>query len=272
MTASKSLAFLAQMTSFLTRSSVGFSEVSELKSSYDCGEPDLCGPGLFCGSNLKCHPYSCSNWYEYANANFTDYDPSLPLSCDDVLGQGQYFPGLNNAAVVFGCTGFPASLPSPPKAVYQPFTKRCWRANEGEKQAKFECYEMADGTDFQPFVQSAISAQLDPCEPPYQPDVPSFIYQVVVELNDNINNYRQIVIMDTGNATTELNITRAMGAMYANLTITKPPPTSLPTISPTKMPTAPNSAQITSSKGRSTAMLVLGTTYSFYFFMRPTKK
>jgi hypothetical protein len=47
---------------------------------------DKCAGEEFCGQDLKCHPYSCENWYTLANQNFTGYDPeiSTPLECNTV--------------------------------------------------------------------------------------------------------------------------------------------------------------------------------------------
>jgi hypothetical protein len=50
----------------------------------DC--PTECSDGEFCGHDLKCHRYSCENWYTLAPENFTGYDPkmSTALECSTV--------------------------------------------------------------------------------------------------------------------------------------------------------------------------------------------
>jgi len=86
------------------------------------------------------------------------------------------FPEVDNAAVVFGCMGYVGSLPPPP---YQAFNRRCSR-DDADLDSKFVCYEMANGTNFQPFVEEAERILIDPCDPEGMPSIPSFIYQVIL--------------------------------------------------------------------------------------------
>lgn len=84
-----------------------------------CACPTPCEPSSFCGSDGICRPYNCNSWYQYANITYTSYDASLPLSCEGRSKFDPEFDELVNPAVVFGCTGFSGTLPSPPEGIYQ---------------------------------------------------------------------------------------------------------------------------------------------------------
>mmetsp|Transcript_37697 Transcript_37697/g.80540 ORF Transcript_37697/g.80540 Transcript_37697/m.80540 type:complete len:231 (+) Transcript_37697:76-768(+) len=227
------------------------------KNPYQCATS--CPAGQFCGSDLECHPFGCNDWYQFATSNMTDYDPHLPLSCEERSQWDSEYPGLKNAGVIFGCTGFGGSLPSPPEAVYQPFTRKCTRADE-EKLEKFECYEMASKTNFQPFIAEAKDAILDPCSDPASPGVPSFIYQATVELSEP--GYGYIGILNPGNATEEFDRTSAMGSMFATLSIAAPPPKSSPTAPLHAPPSEPNVSYMTEPS----ALLLMGAFYILRHF------
>ena len=141
--------------------------------TFTCDTP--CLSGQFCGNDLQCHDFNCNEWYQFASVNYTDYNPDLPLECEERSQFDEEFQDLKNGGVIFGCTGFSGSLPTPPQAVYQPFTKKCTRSDE-DKLETFMCYEMANKTNFQPFVKEAQDSIINPCDPDGYPDVPSFIY------------------------------------------------------------------------------------------------
>lgn len=123
---------------------------------------------------------------------------------------------------------------------------------------------MAEGTNYDIFVEKAASATLDPCDGT-SPDLPSFIYQVLTERDDDINNLNEIVMNDGGNSTLEFNETRAMGAMYSVLTIAKLT-TGAPTSFPTSLPTV-SSTSGSLTMGGPLALMVLGALHFLHVFM-----
>eukprot|EP01083_Nonionella_stella_P052444 139117_1 len=218
---------------------------------------DSCPVGEFCGIDGDCHTYSCDEWYQFANTNFTDYDSNLPLSCED----GEY-PDVNNAGVIFGCTGFSGSIPTPPKAVAQQFTKKCTREDEDKLQT-FVCYEMANATNFQPFIAESQGATIDACSGDGHPDVPSYIYQVLVERE--IPSHGYMAALNTGNATEEFVRDTAVRTMYAKLNTATASPTTSPSASPSSRPTNNNiNGSYATNPG---TLLFVGTLYMFRLFV-----
>ncbi|KAL7531090.1 hypothetical protein ACHAWF_003627, partial [Thalassiosira exigua] len=174
-----------------------------------------------------CHPATCENWYRLGAPYWTDYDPDLPLTCTDRSQFEPEFEGLTYPAVVYGCTSGHV-LPSPPKGVYQAFTRKCTRADH-DKSEKFVCYEMADKTNFQPFVVEAQGGNFDPCDENDTPDVLSFTYQsALIRQNSTYTDGHT-----WGNITTEFVRERGLEMMLSNLTIIEPAPTQSPTQPPT---------------------------------------
>jgi len=219
-----------------------------------------CGPGNFCGADDTCHPFSCQNWYELANATYTAYKPSLPLTCNEMVSFNMEFPEVDNAAVVFGCMGYVGSLPPPP---YQAFNRRCSR-DDADLDSKFVCYEMANGTNFQPFVEEAERILIDPCDPEGMPSIPSFIYQVTISREDQASGGGFFASLDGGNATIDFNETLAMGTMFAMLTTAKES-----TDSPNAPPTAtPSNNDANKSFEIKQLHVVLGLIGWFYFWNR----
>ena len=109
--------------------------------------------------------------------DYTDYDANLPLECVERSQFDEEFQDdLKNSGVVFGCTGS-GRMPTPPSAVYQPFTKKCTRSDE-DKLETFTCYEMADKTNFQPLVKEAQDIRCPTQDG--EPDVPLFQYKVTL--------------------------------------------------------------------------------------------
>ncbi|KAL7547703.1 hypothetical protein ACHAWF_016216 [Thalassiosira exigua] len=203
-----------------------FATVTDL--GYTCKTP--CPAGQFCGSDGACHSYSCNDWYQFATSNWTDYDPDLPLTCTDRSQFESEFEGLTSPAIVYGCTGFSGIFPSPPKAVYQAFTRKCIR-DDGDKLEKFVCYEMADKTNFQPFVVDAKDATLNPCSGNGTLDGPEFIYQAM-SIRQNVP-HGYTTFWNTGNATADFDRERGLETMLSNLTILEATPTQSPTQPPT---------------------------------------
>ena len=147
-----------------------------ISPTFTCDTP--CLSSQFCGSDFQCHEFNCNEWYQFASVDYTDYDANLPLECVERSQFDEEFQDdLKNSGVVFGCTGFSGSLPTPPEAVYQPFTKKCTRSDE-DKLETFTCYEMADKTNFQPLVKEAQDIRCPTQDG--EPDVPLFQYKVTL--------------------------------------------------------------------------------------------
>lgn len=240
--------------------------MSSTGSNYNCNPS--CGQGHFCGFDLECHPYSCKNWYEFANASMTDYDPTLPMSCEDQSQGDPEFAGLENAAVIFGWQWLAGKLPSLPEALYQRFTRKCSRA-DGEKESKFTCYEMASNSNFQSFVSSAESVNLAECEKPW--DVQSYRINVIITRNDYVNGISSLEqLTSLGDATQKFNQTLAMGAMFADLTIK--PITNSPSSQPSNHPTISNTGVHSSFTAGPIILIILGAFHIRHSFLWTTKE
>jgi len=224
-----------------------------------------CPIGEFCGIDGECHTYNCNEWYQFAFSNFTDYDESLPLSCEERSQFDAEYPDVNNAGVIFGCTGFSGSIPTPPKAVAQQFTRKCTR-DDDDKLVTFQCYEMANATNFQPFIVESQGANIDPCPAgDSYPEVPSYIYQVNVEYQTP--GYGYSAALNTGNSTEEFDRDIAMRTMYAKLNTATAIPTASPTLSPTSRPTNNNIVNDGSYATSPNTLLFVGAFYILRSFM-----
>eukprot|EP01083_Nonionella_stella_P291577 992061_1 len=223
-----------------------------------------CPIGEFCGIDGECHTYSCNDWYQFGSLNFTGYDSNLPLSCEERSQFDGEYPDVNNAGVIFGCTGFSGSIPTPPKAVAQQFTRKCTR-DDDDKLQTFVCYEMANATNFQPFIVEAQGATIDPCSGDYPPDVPSYLYQVMVERQKPGDGY--IAALNTGDATAEFDKDIAMRTMYAKLDTQTANPTASPTVSPTSRPTINNNVNGASYATNPGTLLFVGAFHILRMFM-----
>ena len=231
-------------------------------TTFTCDTP--CLSSQFCGSDFQCHEFNCNEWYQFASVDYTDYDANLPLECVERSQFDEEFQDLKNSGVVFGCTGFSGSLPTPPEAVYQPFTKKCTRSDE-DKLETFMCYEMADKTNFQPFVKEAQDGIFSPCDPELDgsPDVPSFIYQVTVGREVPGHGYHYM--LDPGNSTEVFDRTIAMRTMSSSLTIAE---STSPTLSPSSVPYTPSGGEVNGSfMTEPGALLCLGTIYLLRLFV-----
>ncbi|CAB9530322.1 unknown protein [Seminavis robusta] len=112
--------------------------------------------GHFCGIDDNCHPFSCENYYLYADRKLTGYSDNATMQCFGYsLGEQERAHG-----VVYGCSPlFPFVLPTPGKQVTEPFNRKC-TAERDESGFSFECYEFQDGeaaADFSFFERLANS-------------------------------------------------------------------------------------------------------------------
>jgi len=122
--------------------------------------------GHFCGIDNQCHPYSCQNFYQYADRKLTGYADDTTFQCFGyALGDQE-----NAHGVIYGCDPlFPFTLMTPGKQVTEAFNRKCTAEREGG--FKFECYEFQPSetaTDFTFFEQKAESSFPD-CEGGKQP-------------------------------------------------------------------------------------------------------
>ena len=225
-------------------------------STFTCDTP--CLSSQFCGSDFQCHEFNCNEWYQFASVDFTDYDPDLPLECEERSQFDEEFQDMKNSGVVFGCTGS-GRMPTPPSAVYQPFTKKCTRSDE-DKLETFMCYEMADKTNFQPLVKEAQDIRCP--KQNGEPDVPLFIYQVTV--GRQAPQDATINMLSQGNST-EFDRTIAMGTLNASLTIAE---SSSPTLSPSSGPYNSSGGEVNGSfMMEPGAMFFVGTIYLLRLFV-----
>jgi len=124
---------------------------------------------------------------------------------------------------------------------------------------------MANATNFQPFIVESQSANIDPCPAGNDyPEVPSFIYQVLVE--NEIPRSSYMAALNTGNATEEFDRDIAMRTMYAKLNTATANPTASPTVSPTSRPTNNNIVNDSYATNPST-LLFVGAFYILRMFM-----
>ena len=227
-------------------------------TTFTCDTP--CLSSQFCGSDFQCHEFNCNEWYQFASVDYTDYDANLPLECVERTQFDEEFQDdYLNSGVVFGCS-FSRSLPTPPKAVYQPFTKKCTRSDE-DKLETFTCYEMADKTNFQPLVKEAQDIRCPTQDG--EPDVPLFRYKVTVRRE--VPGHEDGYMLSPGNSTEVFDRTIAMGTMSSSLTIAE---STSPTLSPSTIPNNPSGGEVNGSfMTEPGAMFFVGTIYLLRLFV-----
>lgn len=200
---------------------------------------DACGcesyaNGQFCGIDGQCHPYSCSSWYEFGTTDFTGgYDVDSPLACRDLGSFTQPVGVSTTASVSFRCRDVT------PKPIQMGFNRECTVSGTN---SEFTCYELAQDTDFQPFLDEASVSQLDCMDDQYdEMGYPKFTYGVT--LRNRVPGKDHTIFTPGYNGTREFNETLALtGTMYANYELWTDQPTLGPTPGPTMRPTQANQA------------------------------
>ena len=233
----------------------GHESNSPFLDDVDCNNECTYGSGTFCGIDGQCHDYSCSNWFRYGPKQFdfgengdgsteaseerssTATSESESLFCNDIplTSPGSDDPDdVFYSSVSFRCRSL---TPSP---IAMGFNRKCTTKTEpddlsGLTTSGFTCYELADNTDFGPFLETVDAATTYNCTDDEYDETgyPQFTYNVVYQTT--IGNHGIGVFIPGFNGTAELDPFRAVnGAMYA---IYEEVPTDAPTVSPTVSPT-----------------------------------
>ena len=153
----------------------------------------------------------------------------MPLECQDISLTSYYNIDIgrnwNLPSVTFRCR----SLSSPP--IDMGFTRRCSTPNND-----FTCYELAESTDFQPFLNEASASGLTCADEEYdETGYPKFLYHAAYTYTGR--TYGQTVLTPGHNGTSEFNETLALtGTMYASYKESTGQPTASHVESPTSSP------------------------------------
>ncbi|KAL3909478.1 MAG: hypothetical protein SGARI_002577 [Bacillariaceae sp.] len=192
--------------------------------------PD-CTRDEFCGVDGQCYPWSCENWLKMGTwtrlGNNTSTE-DVSLSCSS-YNTGQQD---NLHAVVFSCAGYGPGVDLPDGIHSQVFNRKC--SADLEIQT-FQCYELAEFTDFAFFVSQAEASPPENCTQYTteeiangSPTQQSYLYSVYLEEKLGNTDY----LIATGPSwTSSLENTVALLSMYA-LVEEKPETTSSPTMDP----------------------------------------
>jgi len=250
----RAVGFLQQAAREIDASS-NETDSSSDETDCDCVE----GGGEFCGDDGQCHLYSCQAWYEFGPDKFTGKHPNSallprdPLVCEDIALTKPYMPNsLLDGSVYYPSVSFRCEHSLTPPPIAMGFNRRCF-ANAGAHGAgEFTCYELANTTDFESFLEEATPASLT-CLDEDAEDGPKFTYQDTSE--SDISTDGHINTVQGFNATTVLDKNRALtGTMYAKFEeVLTDAPTPSPTRAPTPSPTAKSTASPTPAKSSATS-------------------
>ena len=226
-------------------------------------------------------PWSCEAYYEFGSRNNTGYDAAnpVPLECEDIPETER--PDVFYSGVVYGCSdtepervrqGEVHRLHSASLApcivgylhcIYSSlpgFTRKC-HAQPSGPGTDYTCYDMAAGTDFQPFVNEVTGWQTsgNECKDNVAEEgFPRYSYDVILE--SDINAFARIQFLPAHNGTTEFNEDYAQtGPMYSSYKVSPvPDPTPAPTPSPTSEPMTLPPSMARSNTGQVSLILTLG--------------
>lgn len=149
------------------------------------------GPGSFCGTDGECHFYNCRDFLAYGQEKITgipittspapelvcsSYSPTTTAAADMVYTAAADMVFTTTAdmvynGMVYGCKGYSNTIPDPNFAVSMLFNEKC--SAQINERATFDCWQFAEGTNFDSFLSEAGNATIcteDDDSPP------SFIY------------------------------------------------------------------------------------------------
>ena len=138
---------------------------------FECEPP--CDPsgGTFCGSDLRCHPHNCDDWYTLGHPNMTGYDPdvSSELECTAFEEDDKDTSFLGRAACAFssGYLPYAVSIDYECSSSSDPcnsnrnkrgvrFNRKC--TARPNATTGFVCYDIAPGTDVEAYFGDFVEA------------------------------------------------------------------------------------------------------------------
>jgi hypothetical protein len=140
------------------------------------------------------------------------------------------------------------------------FTRKCTANPSGAPATEFTCYELAESTDFGPFLAKAESSGLECTDDKYnETGYPKFVYKVVY--SSQMSATGRDTVSSTGfNGTSEFDAVRAdEGTLYSVYKEVKTqPPSAAPTVFPTATPAPSTSGSVSYSKKRLPVSVAVG--------------
>jgi len=264
--------------------------------------PDDCatvmGTGSFCGTDGQCHFYNCRDFLAYGPESFTGIStttndgndattsPAPPeLICSSYVSSDIDGDGVYNG-VIYGCMGYPDSIPDPNYGVNMPFNEKC--SAQINERTTFDCWQYNNkegSTIFDSFLSEASNANLSSCTATKDEDDDSsspvvFIYESTYGYQNLTNG---VTIATGANSTIDFNEDLATkNTMYSLLTVEETAtPTAAPSIgeqpsSSTSTPTIDTSSSASSARHNnqmmvgntmSTILLILAMKISYSLFI-----
>jgi hypothetical protein len=204
------------------------------KTNLDC-------PTKFCGSDGKCHDYSCETFFALSPVLDFDNDTKTELVCEPMEE--------DHHIAQYGCVETIGGLVPPARGIGIKANEVCSGISKnvaGDEIIAFECFQMMQGTNFSDFIDDtkALKESGDAtCL------APLFWYSAAFGITESVNGalVQNKIAGDGSPPSLSFNEDHAYNAFYALITKTPTTTNGSPVASPTTGPPTPADATTTAA-------------------------